>query len=112
MNHFNLFFVVKQQVAWIRHRDLHLLTVGNVTYTSDARFASNPPSSAYQNDDGGDALTSWSLQIRNVQPKDQGVYECQVGMTPHVSRFIHLAVVGKYIPRFSFDFPIDHRLLN
>jgi hypothetical protein len=28
------------QVSWIRHRDLHLLTVGKMTYTSDQRFQS------------------------------------------------------------------------
>jgi len=70
-------------VAWIRHSDLNLLTVGNGTYTKDARFAASVPTS-------GD---SWSLQIRNVQLKDQGVYECQIGITPHISHFIHLSVV-------------------
>jgi hypothetical protein len=34
-------FVEKQffvQVSWIRHRDIHILTVGSYTYTSDQRF--------------------------------------------------------------------------
>lgn len=26
------------QVSWVRHRDIHLLTVGRYTYTSDQRF--------------------------------------------------------------------------
>ncbi|KAL1396312.1 hypothetical protein pipiens_002714, partial [Culex pipiens pipiens] len=39
-------------VSWIRHRDLHLLTVGKATYTSDQRYQSvhNP------------ALDDWSLK--------------------------------------------------
>jgi hypothetical protein len=41
-------------VTWIRHRDLHLLTVGKMTYTSDQRFQTvhNP----YTDD--------WSLKVR------------------------------------------------
>lgn len=41
------------QVSWIRHRDIHLLTTGKHTYTSDLRFQSihNP-----QTED-------WSLQV-------------------------------------------------
>lgn len=40
-NIYNLltFFLIKQ-VSWIRHRDLHLLTVGKETYTPDGRFQS------------------------------------------------------------------------
>lgn len=29
---------VNMQVSWVRHRDIHLLTVGRYTYTSDQRF--------------------------------------------------------------------------
>ena len=28
------------QVSWIRHHDLHILTVGGYTYTADMRFRS------------------------------------------------------------------------
>ena len=41
------------QVTWIRHRDLHLLTVDKTTYTSDQRFVS------VHNPQMGD----WSLQV-------------------------------------------------
>lgn len=46
---YSLFF----KVSWIRHRDLHLLTVDDNTYTSDQRFTS------IQNKQTGD----WSLQV-------------------------------------------------
>ncbi|KAJ8976081.1 hypothetical protein NQ317_002194 [Molorchus minor] len=61
-----------RKVSWIRHRDLHLLTVGRFTYTSDQRFICihNP------------MTEDWTLQIRYPQRRDSGVYECQVGTTP------------------------------
>lgn len=50
-----LFFLrfIHFQVTWIRHRDLHLLTVDKTTYTSDQRFlsANNPQ------------IGDWSLQV-------------------------------------------------
>lgn len=73
------------QVSWVRHRDIHLLTVGRYTYTSDQRFrAIHHPHS----DD-------WILQIKYPQHRDSGIYECQVSTTPHISHFVHLTIVGK-----------------
>jgi hypothetical protein len=45
----------KKKVTWIRHRDLHLLTVGKATYTPDNRFQSvhNPQAD------------EWSLKVRS-----------------------------------------------
>lgn len=37
----------------------------------------------------------WSLQIKYVQLRDAGLYECQVSVHPSTSIFIHLSVVGK-----------------
>ncbi|OWR50816.1 hypothetical protein KGM_210611 [Danaus plexippus plexippus] len=71
------------QVSWIRHRDLHILTVGGYTYTSDQRFqASHSP----QTDD-------WTLQVKWAQQRDAGVYECQVSTQPVRSFFVTLHVV-------------------
>lgn len=74
------------QVTWIRHRDLHLLTVNRFTYTSDQRFSAihNP------------MTEDWTLQIRYPQPRDSGIYECQVGTTPPIGHSVWLSVVGKY----------------
>lgn len=70
-------------VSWVRHRDVHLLTVGRYTYTSDQRFrAIHQPHSE-----------DWTLQIKYPQHKDSGVYECQVSSTPHLSHYIHLTVI-------------------
>ncbi|XP_066146101.1 neurotrimin-like isoform X3 [Euwallacea fornicatus] len=71
------------QVSWVRHRDVHLLTVGRYTYTSDQRFrAIHQPHTE-----------DWTLQIKYPQHRDSGVYECQVSLTPHLSHFIHLTVI-------------------
>lgn len=35
------------------------------------------------------------LQIKYVQARDAGVYECQVSTEPKVSAKVHLHVVGK-----------------
>ena len=78
----------------MRHRDIHLLTVGRYTYTSDQRFrAIHHPHSE-----------DWILQIKYPQHRDSGVYECQVSTTPHMSHFIHLNVIGKC--------PRKHILIN
>ncbi|XP_048483951.1 zwei Ig domain protein zig-8 isoform X1 [Plutella xylostella] len=70
-------------VSWIRHRDIHLLTSGRMTYTSDQRFVSvhNPHTE------------DWILKIRFPQRRDSGVYECQVGTTPPIGHRMYLSVV-------------------
>ncbi|CAL7945484.1 unnamed protein product [Xylocopa violacea] len=70
-------------VSWIRHRDIHLLTVGRYTYTSDQRFeAMHTP-----------RTEEWTLRIRYPQQKDSGIYECQVSTNPPIGHFVYLSVV-------------------
>ncbi|KAI4491428.1 hypothetical protein M0804_002820 [Polistes exclamans] len=71
------------QVSWIRHRDIHLLTIGQYTYTNDQRFRAIHKA---QSED-------WTLQIKYPQHRDSGIYECQVSTTPHMSHFVHLNVI-------------------
>ena len=79
-------------VTWIRHKDLHLLTIGKLTYTPDQRYQSvhNP-----QQDD-------WSLKVLYPQRSDSGVYECQVSTTPPISYSMILNVVGKKNKKIFF----------
>ncbi|KAF8764720.1 lachesin-like isoform X2 [Argiope bruennichi] len=70
-------------VSWVRQRDLHILTVGKYTYTSDQRFTSIHL----------DNSEVWTLEIKYVQKKDAGVYECQVSTEPKMSLSINLNVV-------------------
>lgn len=70
-------------VSWIRRRDYRLLTVGLSTYTEDLRFQS------LHHVQTGD----WTLQIKYVQLRDAGLYECQISSHPPKSIFINLKVV-------------------
>ncbi|CAL4156791.1 unnamed protein product, partial [Meganyctiphanes norvegica] len=67
-----------RKVSWIRKSDLHVLTTGDLTYTTDSRFqASHLDGSPY-----------WMLLISKVKTQDAGIYECQVSTLPKIfSRF-------------------------
>ncbi|KAH8420406.1 hypothetical protein KR009_009906, partial [Drosophila setifemur] len=70
-------------VSWVRHRDIHLLTVGRYTYTSDQRFeAMHSPHAE-----------DWTLRIRYAQRKDTGIYECQISTTPPIGHSVFLNIV-------------------
>ncbi|CAH0561851.1 unnamed protein product [Brassicogethes aeneus] len=70
-------------VSWIRKRDLHILTVGILTYTNDQRFQS-------LHTDGSD---EWTLKITSPQTRDSGIYECQVSTEPKICQGFKLNVV-------------------
>ncbi|XP_063241229.1 titin-like [Bacillus rossius redtenbacheri] len=70
-------------VSWIRRKDYHLLTVGLATYSSDDRFLVEHIRH----------LQMWGLQIKYVQPRDAGWYECQVSTHPPTSIFVELRVI-------------------
>ncbi|GLH05669.1 Uncharacterized protein GBIM_11241 [Gryllus bimaculatus] len=74
-------------VSWIRKRDLHILTVGILTYTNDQRFQS-------LHSDGSD---EWTLKVSSPQVRDSGVYECQVSTEPKISQAFRLNVVGIHV---------------
>ncbi|KAJ8678854.1 hypothetical protein QAD02_014641, partial [Eretmocerus hayati] len=70
-------------VSWVRHRDIHLLTVKSETYTSDNRFETvhNPQ------------FEDWTLHVKYSKRSDSGIYECQVSTTPPMGHSMHLSVV-------------------
>ncbi|XP_055677705.1 protein sidekick-like isoform X2 [Lutzomyia longipalpis] len=70
-------------VSWIRQRDIHILTVGSYVYTTDQRFQT-----VYHRESD-----DWTLQIKWVQKRDAGVYECQISTQPILSYFVYLSVV-------------------
>nr|XP_031839790.1 zwei Ig domain protein zig-8-like isoform X2 [Nomia melanderi] len=70
-------------VSWIRKRDLHILTSMSETYTSDARFT-------IVRDPAND---EWNLRIDYVQPRDTGIYECQVNTEPKIYGAVTLRVL-------------------
>ncbi|KAL7306306.1 hypothetical protein TKK_0001734 [Trichogramma kaykai] len=72
-------------VTWIRRKkdQRELLTVGLQTYASDERFQARH---FHHSED-------WTLEIKYVQLRDAGLYECQVSTHPPTSIFLRLEVV-------------------
>ncbi|KAF2353091.1 Immunoglobulin I-set [Trinorchestia longiramus] len=82
-----------KSVSWVRHQDIHVLTVGRITFTNDDRFvAHNTPGS-----------NVWSLRIKFPQARDSGKYECQVSIRPPLARVVQLNVVGQVVTRCRGD---------
>lgn len=75
-----------QQVSWVRRheQELHLLTVGMQTYSTDSRFSLH---FQHPND--------WRLQIKYARPRDEGIYECQISIHPPRIYTVRLIVVGE-----------------
>ncbi|XP_043288301.1 kin of IRRE-like protein 2 [Venturia canescens] len=76
-------------VSWVRHRDIHILTAGAYTYTSDQRFQALHRQTSGQNSE----WTEWTLCIKWAQERDQGIYECQISTIPLKSHQFRLNVV-------------------
>ncbi|XP_071520588.1 protein sidekick-2-like [Panulirus ornatus] len=72
-----------KSVSWIRHRDLHVLTVSSFTFTNDERF------SAHRDPATGD----WVLVLRRPMPSDSGFYECSISTKPVTAISVKLDVV-------------------
>ncbi|XP_039947708.1 uncharacterized protein LOC120766348 [Bactrocera tryoni] len=75
--------ILRKPISWLRIRDGHILTVDQTTFIADQRFQ---PIFAPKPD-------RWSLQIKYVQLKDEGTYECQVSTEPKSSAIVTLRVV-------------------
>lgn len=62
------------------------------------------------NSNSSSANAPWTLQIKFVQARDAGLYECQISAEPKISARVYLHVVGKYTafryskPRVVFFF--------
>ncbi|XP_015181460.1 PREDICTED: peroxidasin homolog [Polistes dominula] len=76
-------------VSWVRHRDIHILTAGAYTYTSDQRFQALHQKNTGQNSE----WSEWTLCIKWAQERDQGIYECQISTIPVKSHQFRLNVV-------------------
>ncbi|XP_042863489.1 uncharacterized protein LOC122247873 [Penaeus japonicus] len=71
-----------RRVIWLRRRDLHILTVGHLTYSADDRFQ------VVHSDNNNE----WTLIIQYAQLRDAGIYECQINTEPKLSRPVTLTV--------------------
>ncbi|XP_063873629.1 zwei Ig domain protein zig-8-like isoform X2 [Scylla paramamosain] len=87
-----------KQVSWIRRRDYHILTSGLHTYSRDERF------SVVRAEDADD----WALQIRFLQKRDEGAYECQV--STKTGRYGYLVNLKVVVPRAAITGPADRHV--
>jgi hypothetical protein len=60
--------------------------VATYTYTTDQRFQTTHHKTTDE----------WTMQIKWSQPRDAGMYECQVSSQPIKSFFVNLNVAGKF----------------
>lgn len=79
------------QISWMRKRDLHILTSSIYTYTGDGRFSVSHPETSDE----------WKLKIAYVQPRDAGIYECQINTEPKLNLAFKLRVEGEFSPRLQ-----------
>ncbi|EZA59411.1 hypothetical protein X777_00446 [Ooceraea biroi] len=74
------------QVTWLQHNkeSFRLLTVGRTLYSNDQRISLNfrYPS-------------NWRLQILYANPRDSGLYQCQVATHPPMVKKVNVIVTGK-----------------
>ncbi|XP_063385563.1 muscle M-line assembly protein unc-89-like [Cydia fagiglandana] len=71
-------------ISWVRRRDWHIISSGLFMYTNDERFQ-------VLHSEGSD---EWTLQIKFVQKRDNGTYECQVSTAQGpLSRLVALRVL-------------------
>ncbi|XP_071529954.1 zwei Ig domain protein zig-8-like [Panulirus ornatus] len=73
----------QRSVSWVRHMDIHVLTVGRFTFTNDDRFE-------VHHDDGSN---EWVLKLRSPTVEDSGIYECQINTKPTITQLITLSVL-------------------
>lgn len=120
--YFQVKIVFNKSVSWVRVRDDHILTVDQITFIADERFhayhatengQSNAQSSmsssnqrrqlngatstttAQKSNSDSNSSAPWTLQIKYVQARDAGIYECQISAEPKISARVYLHVVGK-----------------
>ncbi|KAF0289458.1 Zwei Ig domain protein zig-8 [Amphibalanus amphitrite] len=69
-----------RSVSWLRARDLHILTTGLFTFTTDKRFVAF------------NTGTTWTLKLLAPRVNDSGAYLCQVSTEPRISQSFTLTV--------------------
>ena len=66
-HHWPHFEIPFAKVSWVRHRDIHILTAGAYTYTSDQRFQALHRQNTGQNSE----WSEWTLCIKWAQERDR-----------------------------------------
>ena len=88
-----LFRNVKQHhlVSWLRVRDMTVLTVGGLVFSSDKRIGVTVTPNSNQRQD-----QIWQLEVTNVNGEDTGDYQCQVNTDQSHGIIVSLSVIGMF----------------
>merc|ERR1711931_163699 len=73
-------------VSWIRARDVSVLSVGHLAFSSDKRI------SVVQVPRPRLSASDWNLSIESATLEDDGMYECQVNTEPKINYKVFLKV--------------------
>jgi len=73
-------------VSWIRARDVSVLSVGHLAFSSDKRI------SVVQVPRPRLSASDWNLSIKGATLEDDGMYECQVNTEPKINYKVFLSV--------------------
>merc|ERR1711872_538586 len=73
-------------VSWIRARDVSVLSVGHLAFSSDKRI------SVVQVPRPRLSASDWNLSIKGATLEDDGMYECQVNTEPKINYKVFLKV--------------------
>ncbi|RLU25782.1 hypothetical protein DMN91_001941 [Ooceraea biroi] len=98
-----------KKVTWLQHNkeSFRLLTVGRTLYSNDQRISLNfrYPS-------------NWRLQILYANPRDSGLYQCQVATHPPMVKKVNVIVTGgcstlsRYVTCLDYCANVVSRLLD
>ena len=84
----------------MRHKDLHILSVGRLMYSSDNRYEIVHRENTNE----------FQLHIHHLKSTDEGVYECQVSTKPITAFYINLKVTKGGKRRLLLDCNICSKL--
>ncbi|XP_045596146.1 limbic system-associated membrane protein [Procambarus clarkii] len=82
--------VYGSRVSWLRRKDMQLLAISEMQYTSDHRIFVSHSRHSHKKDSRHTQM--WFLHIRNVTKNDEGEYECQTSTHPPMSFMTFLKV--------------------
>lgn len=76
---------------------------GSNSVSSSSQKSSNSGGSDTDPNGTNSANAPWTLQIKYVQARDAGLYECQISSEPKISARVYLHVVGKLNKQTTFS---------
>ena len=83
-----IFFVLLQQVAWLKVSTATVLSFNDILITRNNRIS-------VKKEEGEKNVRNWKLVINDVKEKDKGMYMCQLNTDPTEAQTVYLEVTSK-----------------